>query len=134
MERSGLRILQVEDAPTNLQVLDDMLRTLGHVPCSVASAAEALQALWLQPFDLIFTDLHMPHVSGRELLEILQRSGRTFPPVVLVTADAMSGSARDYLRMGFADFLTKPLRLADLRRVIGSVCEPFAGDPRLRFG
>ena len=133
MQIDGLHILLVEDNLLNLQVLDDMLRSLGHAPLSTSTVAEALEAIRRQSFDLILTDLHMPDAGGAHLLQALRAMDQFHPPVVLVTADLMSEDVRDRLRLGFADVLPKPIRLADLERVITMAEERRRADARSLF-
>src|SRR5687768_6387529 len=113
-----LRVLHIDDEPVNLLVMEHLLRELGHEPIGVASAMEALDLLADDAFDLILTDIHMPHVTGVEFLALLQRDGAAWEtPVVAVTADVMSRCAADYEELGFAGALSKPLQVPEIDRV-----------------
>src|SRR5262249_3984877 len=84
---------------------------------SVADGREALEALLERPYSVVITDLKMPHVSGMELIEEVQK--RRLPLAVIVTTGY--GSIADALRamrLGASGFLTKPIDLDYLRLVV----------------
>lgn len=105
------RILIVDDLPTNLRLLEDLLEREGFG--NVVSTTEAEQALDLfaafDP-DLVLLDLMMPGLSGYAVLEKLerQRAPDEFRPVLVLTADATTAAKRRALSLGAKDFLTKP--------------------------
>ncbi|MDB5419763.1 MAG: hypothetical protein JWP50_3182, partial [Phenylobacterium sp.] len=63
-----LKILHVDDDKVNLMVLDHLLSMLGHAPTGVGTAMEALDLLDHETFDLVLTDIHMPELTGVDLL------------------------------------------------------------------
>lgn len=104
------KILIVDDNPCNVMVLERMLDWAGYK--NLKSTLESTAAVTLyQEYrpDLVILDLHMPNMSGFEVLESLKRlSGSCFVPILVFTAD-MTGPARDKaLALGASDFLTKP--------------------------
>jgi CheY-like chemotaxis protein len=117
-----VRILNVDDEPINLMVLEQMVETLGYETVAVASAAEALARLQAEPFDAVLADIHMPEIDGVEML----RRMRAMPapicamPVIAVTADVMSRREHEYRELGFAAVMAKPLILPTLQRVLAS--------------
>jgi CheY-like chemotaxis protein len=122
-----VRILNVDDEPINLMVLEQMVEALGHEAVAVASAAEALTRLAAERFDAVLADIHMPEIDGVELL----RRIRSLPaptcdvPVIAVTADVMSRREHEYRELGFAAVMAKPLILPTLERVLASaVAQP----------
>jgi CheY-like chemotaxis protein len=122
-----LKILHVDDDSINLLVLDQLLSMLGHAPTGVATAVEALELLEGQAFDLVLTDVHMPELSGLDLLEACRkRLGDRAPPVVAVTADVMSRREHEYRDLGFAGVITKPLIVEDLTGMLASATRPAA--------
>jgi len=115
-----LRVLAAEDNRTNQMVLTGMLRGSGIELSFAANGAEAV-ALWreLQP-DLIFMDISMPGMDGKEAARIIraaeaQQQGRV--PIVALTAHAMEGDEAEILAAGIDLCLTKPVRRRDLLRV-----------------
>lgn len=82
-------------------------------------------------FDLLMTDLHMPDVSGQELMVAarkLKRRGGPIP-VLAVSADVMSHRPDEYVAMGFAGFLAKPLMFGMLADVVRPEGRPRLGGP-----
>ncbi len=114
--------------PARLLVVDDefsireMLReTLQHSNSYEVETAEdgrmALQKLRAARYDLVITDLRMPEMDGSRLLDI---SRHEFPeiPVVVITGYARLETAIDALRLGAANFITKPFRLTEIVDVV----------------
>ncbi|MDI6529048.1 response regulator [Pseudomonas otitidis] len=116
----GLRILVVEDNPINQMVLREQLETLG---CSVDMVADGKQAIahWQeQAFDMVLTDLNMPHMSGYELAGALRKRGCSIP-IIGATANAMPEELERCVAAGMDLFLLKPVDLRTLRHCLVSV-------------
>ena len=117
------RILVAEDEPTFRELLGDILEGAGHHVVAVADGESALAALQRGGFDLLLTDQRMPRLSGLALLHRLRAVAPTLPTVVL-TAHGTIPEAVEAVRLGAADYLTKPLPspralLAVVDRVLG---------------
>ncbi len=95
------RILVVEDEPVIRFEIQRTLRRAGHTVEAVEQVSAA-EAIGLDGFDLILTDLRLPGESGDVLIE------RAPAPVVVMTAHGSVQSAVDAMRRGAADYLTKP--------------------------
>ncbi len=116
----GLSILIAEDNPVNQKVLLAMLKRLGHTADVAGGGLEALDMLGNRRYDLIFMDIHMPDVDGFEATERIHESmteGER-PKIVAVTASAMKGDREKCLASGMDDFLTKPIRINELRDLL----------------
>jgi two-component system response regulator HydG len=115
------RVLVVDDE-TGVR---ESLRMLLQRECEVATAAsvdEALAAIRSAPPDLILLDLVMPGRSGLDLLaELRERGGG--PPVVVVTATHGAGPAVEAMKLGAADYVTKPFEVEALRQRVRSLLE-----------
>ncbi len=113
------RVLVVDDNEYNLRVLDRMLQRLHADAVAACDGAEALDALRSGQFDVVLMDWHMPDMDGlettRKIRELEADSGRT--PVIAMTASVTDGDREACLESGMDDFIAKPVRLADLRRV-----------------
>lgn len=111
-----LRMLAVDDNPTNLLVLEQLLNSLGHDVAKAASGAQALEALAAQAFDLVLTDIHMPEMTGTQLLHRLRDAPgpNQSVPVLALTADVTSGGRQRYLEEGFTEHAVKPIQLKAL--------------------
>lgn len=111
-------ILLVDDGLANLDLLEELLSSDGYSKLvRVSDAREAMPAFDAHAPDLVLLDLHMPHVSGFDILR--QIRGRTAPgdyrPVLVLTADAARETRMTALAGGAQDFLTKPLDAIEVR-------------------
>lgn len=116
----GLRVLLVEDNPINQLILRDQLETLG---CIVELAIDGRQALtrWqTDAFDLVLTDVNMPHLNGYELARALRQRGYR-GPIIGATANAMHEENERCLAAGMNRCLLKPVDLRTLRQCLTSL-------------
>ena len=113
------RVLLVEDNPVNLKVVARLLESFG---CTVEAAENGQQALMrVAPgrFDVVLMDAQMPEMDGYEATrEIRRLLGEDAPPVVALTANALHGDRERCLEAGMSDYLSKPVRPAELRAVL----------------
>lgn len=125
------RILIVDDQPVNRMVLGAMLERLGAVVMEADDGVSALEALAVQAFDLAMFDIHMPGMTGIELLSRLRAAGgpNAGIPVVAVTGDT-TRDERGYVALGFADCAFKPISLAHLKRVLETARSALPADIR----
>lgn len=84
-----------------------ILEKKGHTTGSAADGAEALKSLAKENFDMIFSDIRMPVVDGKALIQTM-RENKIVTPVVFITAYATIDSAVEMMRQGAADYITKP--------------------------
>ncbi|MCZ7686672.1 MAG: sigma 54-interacting transcriptional regulator [Sandaracinaceae bacterium] len=80
-----------------------------------------MEALGRELVDVVVTDLHLPGMSGLELLKRV--AGEEAPPVIVVTGDTDLGTAVDAMRAGAADYVNKPLTMKALEHVLERVVE-----------
>jgi signal transduction histidine kinase len=119
-------LLLVDDEPANLELLQEFLRPEGFRSLLATSdAREALPLLEANAPDMVLLDLHMPHLSGFELLrEIRQRTPvGEFVPVLVLTADVSRATRARALSEGAHDFLTKPLDALEVRLRVRNLLE-----------
>jgi putative two-component system response regulator len=120
-------ILIVDDEPVNVRLLERMLQSAGYVHIiSTTDARRAVPLVIERNPDLILLDLHMPHLSGTEVLTLLgpHIPRGAFLPVLVLTADVTREAKQQALARGATDFLTKPfdaveviLRIRNLLRL-----------------
>ncbi|SEH56612.1 PAS domain S-box-containing protein [Magnetospirillum fulvum] len=114
---AGALILIAEDNPTNTVVIRHLMERLGYACEIVANGAEAWEQMRIRDFGLLLTDCHMPEMDGYELTHRVREAeietGRRLP-IVALTADALSGTARRCQDSGMDGFLAKPIDLAQL--------------------
>jgi two-component system response regulator HydG len=102
------RILVVDDEAPFRTLLREILEEAGHVIVEARDGAEALAFLDRTPVDLVLTDRRMPKIDGMELVRRL-RTRANAPKIVIVTAYGTIPEAVEAVRLGAADYITKPL-------------------------
>ncbi len=103
-------ILIVDDIAVNLMVADGLLKPTEIRVDKAMSGDEAIELCLRKKYDLILLDHRMPDKDGIETFRIISAEGKnTDTPVIMLTANAISGMDEEYRRMGFADYITKPI-------------------------
>jgi PAS domain S-box-containing protein len=119
----ALDVLVVDDNPVNLAVAGQMLDRLGCRTTRVNSGAAAIAATESQTFHLVLMDCQMPEMDGYEAVERIRaeevRAGRQRATVFALTADATAGVRERCTEAGMDGYLSKPVRLGQLREVLG---------------
>ncbi len=100
-------ILIVDDEEKMRYLLSIMLERRGHLVEQAGDGAEALEKIRATAFDLVITDIKMPRMDGNELLSKIAEMDMPCP-VVIITAFATVESAVETMKMGAADYITKP--------------------------
>ena len=115
-----LRVLHVDDDPMNLRVVQEILGAFGHQGVMANSGEEALERLATEAFDIMLIDIHMPVMTGIDVVRFLRASGgsQSDIPVVALTADVYSRRPAEYLALGFNDFVSKPILVSTLMETI----------------
>ena len=111
------KVLVVDDNLPSRELVVDILRPLGLEVEQAPDGTTGLAAARMMRPDLVILDITMPGMDGFEVLNELRHDpdfART--PMLAVTANAMPGERSKALEAGFSDFLTKPVRSAELRR------------------
>jgi CheY-like chemotaxis protein len=125
--RLPVSILLCDDNTLNQKVGARLLQQMGYKPEVATSGEQALSFLEKTRFDLVFMDLMMPGMCGLEATRIIREREKEpakypnlNPPVIIVamTASAMQGDREKCLAAGMDDYLSKPVRLEDLRRIM----------------
>ena len=118
-----LNLLIADDQPTNLMVLRRILGKAGHQVHSVSSGDEVLEAMGHATFDAIILDLHMPGMSGIDVIKQARfmEAGGNGTPIVVLSADATAATARECERVGAFAYLTKPISVNRLLDVLAEI-------------
>jgi two-component system, cell cycle response regulator DivK len=118
---AGERILVVEDNETSMKLFRDVLQAKGYSTLEATTGEDAVElARTLDPA-LVLMDVRLPGIDGIEALAQLRGNERTAAiPVVALTAQAMRGDGRRFLDAGFDGYLSKPVDIIELIRVVKS--------------
>lgn len=116
------RLLIVEDERVALKNLEHVMKKEGYNVVATQSGQKALKILKVHEVDVVLTDLKMEKVDG---LEILERSKSLYPDleVVMITAYATVPSAVKTMRKGAYDFVAKPFKLDEVRKIVKEAVE-----------
>jgi two-component system, sensor histidine kinase and response regulator len=121
---SGLRILVAEDNKVNQVVVKQMLEKLGCRVDAVANGLEAVEAVRLAPYHIVFMDVQMPEMDGltaTAVIRSLHMPDRRDVWIIALTANAFVEDQRRCLAAGMNDFVAKPVRPEDLRACLDRV-------------
>jgi two-component system, sensor histidine kinase len=113
-------ILIAEDSPVNQVVVDRMLERCGCRTTIASDGREAIAAFQANVFDAVFMDCQMPNMDGYEATAEIRRieGGARHTPVIAMTAHALEGDRQRCLAAGMDDYISKPLRHAELLEVL----------------
>ncbi|MDW8103777.1 MAG: response regulator [Armatimonadota bacterium] len=119
---SGVRVLLVEDNEINRKLAIRMLERLG---CSVEVATNGREAVEMsaqRAYDIVFMDVQMPEMDGFEATRLIrqreQTQGGKHLPIIAMTAHAMEGDRERCLAAGMDDYLSKPVKLDLLAKMV----------------
>jgi len=111
----GKNIMVVDDNPTNLKLLDDMLGQAGYRVRSFPRGRLALAAAAQNPPDLILLDINMPELTGYEVCERLKSDGKLAQiPVIFLSALNETEDKVKALRCGGVDYISKPFQIEEV--------------------
>lgn len=106
----SVRILIIEDNPTNLDLMTYLLNAFGYTTLTAQDGEEGLEIVCREVPDLIICDIQLPTMDGREVARRLKRHSQFHRiPLLAVTALAMVGDRARLLAAGFDGYIAKPL-------------------------
>ncbi len=121
-ERHPLRILLAEDNPVNQKLALRLLQQLAYVADVAGDGLQAIEAIEREPYDVVLMDVQMPELDG---LEATRRIRARWPdrrlPIIAMTANAMAGDREACLAAGMNDYISKPIRPAELAAALARV-------------
>ena len=119
------KILVVDDDETVRGSLGDFLEFHDFAVTTVANAAQAMDAVSGTAFDLVISDLVMPHMDGIALIRAIRDMGKD-PPFLVMTGFASIEYAVESMKAGAVDFITKPLKFDHVLLIVNRVLETSA--------
>ncbi len=114
-------ILAVDDNPTNLDVLEKLLKETEMKIYTANNGKRALRMMHSTNFNIVLLDHMMPEMDGIETLhEALKQDAETgnSPTYIVLTANAVAGAKENYLKEGFTDYISKPVNSEDLEEIL----------------
>ena len=125
-----VRVLLVEDNNVNQMVALRMLQRIGFNADIASNGKEAVDAVETIEYDLIFMDISMPVMDGLTACSVIKSntSLKKQPIIIAMTANAMSGDKENYLKIGMDDYISKPVNLEELRKIISKWTDKILSD------
>ena len=120
LRTSGPRVLVVEDNAVNQKVAVMLLDKLGIQADVAGDGREAVELLGLLSYDMVFMDCQMPEMNGYDATSLIRRLNgpNRSVPVVAMTAQAVEGSRERCIEAGMDDYISKPISLEDMQRMV----------------
>ena len=121
---TGVKALVVDDEPMNHTVAKGIFKRYGMEVFTADSGKESIEMCEINDYDIIFMDHMMPEMDGIEAMKrirtVLTKQHKEVP-IVALTANAVSTAKKMFLREGFDGFISKPIELSELERVLRKV-------------
>ena len=115
-----LHVLVAEDHPVNARYLRTLLEQMGHRATVCVNGAQALEWVQREAFDALLMDLQMPVMDGISATRAIRqlKGAAAVIPIVMVSADVLSGARQAALQAGVNGFITKPVNPDSLRQAL----------------
>ena len=117
---TGAKVLVTDDNDMNLKVADNLLGVFGIKPDLATSGEQTLELMGKQHYDLLLLDHMMPQMDGIQTLQKLREQSLVpeGTAVIALTANAVLNARDKYLEAGFDDYLSKPISLDELAKLL----------------
>jgi signal transduction histidine kinase/DNA-binding response OmpR family regulator len=114
-----LKILVAEDNDINQRIVRMIFEKIGYLVTLVSDGKQVIDALRKESFDLIFMDIQMPNMDGFEATSAIRYNTNILQPIIIaMTASALAGDKQNCLNAGMDDYVSKPIKLEDIRDII----------------
>lgn len=114
------KLLVVDDAPENRELLSVVLNDLGLNVTTADNGQEAVDLVEKNEYSVVLMDIQMPVMDGYEAVAAMRGSGLELP-IVALTANAMKGYEQKILKAGFSHYQTKPINLDELTNLLAQL-------------
>lgn len=121
----GVRALVIDDNKINIKIFKSLLKNSNMTIDEGYSGEECLDMLEKAKYDIVFLDHMMPILDGVETMRRHMKNKDSLnkdTPIIALTANAVVGAREEYLKEGFAGYLTKPIDVERLNRIIEENC------------
>ncbi len=116
-----MKVLIVDDSVINLKVASKILEHEGFTVETSTNGYDSIEKVKNNKYDIIFMDIMMPEMDGKETYVKLQELPNFDTPVVVLTADTEE-TRDDYLnKYKFAEYLAKPIRIEELKKILNNI-------------
>lgn len=116
------KVLVVEDNPVNLAVINKLLQRFGLLCDAARDGVEGVEAVKNAKYDLVLMDMQMPKMDGYQATALIRsrekEQGLKRMPILAMTANAMAGDREKCLEAGMDDYISKPVKPADLKSLL----------------
>lgn len=109
----GMKILLLEDDPILSEIIEEFLCEHGYHVALFYDGQEALDALFVDKFDILVLDINVPRLSGFELLKALKEA-KIHTPTIFITSLSQINDVKKGFALGAEDYLKKPFELEEL--------------------
>jgi CheY-like chemotaxis protein len=114
------RMLHIEDDPSQRTLIRDLFTRVGYTVKDVDNGAAGLKELKKTAFEAILIDLHVPGISGQELIGRILQNRTGLRSKILVLSGVVSKGEREYFQKNEIRFLSKPYHLRELLSIVES--------------
>ena len=120
LDLTGKRILIVDDNKLNIKVASRILSSYKFTIDTCENGKDCIYKVKEGiKYDMIFIDHMMPEMDGIEVMHILRKlDDYNIPPLIALTANAITGMKEMYLKEGFDEYLSKPINVSELNKII----------------
>jgi len=106
------KVLVVEDNPINMELVMEILTANGFSAEGAVNGEEAVARVENKAYDIVLMDIELPGMDGVEATRLIKKKHKNLP-VIALTSYAMKGDRDRFLAVGFDDYISKPLDVAD---------------------
>ena len=115
----GAKVLAVDDSAVNLTVVTELLKGMGFSDIVTAhNGSEALAKLLTEPYDLVLTDVHMPEMDGRALVQEIRKIP-AYAKMLVYAVTVDDETKANFKGLGFTDVILKPVTMEKLQDILG---------------
>ncbi len=120
-KKYNAKVLVAEDYEINRILIEEILNKYDIKPDFAANGKEAVEMALNKDYDIIFMDVLMPEMDGIEATKKIKAIKPNLP-IIALTAHALKSIKEEVLSAGMNDYITKPIKIADLERVLNKFC------------